>query len=242
MKNIFITLLFIGCVALLTACGSSEPETVAEFSEETSPVTASETVESSERTESIQEELSEMRVRLTFDGGEAVVRLADNAAARSFYSQLPMTQTFEDFNNIEKICRLSEEVSTDEMEWGVDPNVADVTLYVPWNTLVFYYEDYGYNSDLIPMGHVESGMELLVDMGDSFSVVMEPIPDEDQAENHSAKATTITMTAGDIVITAELSNSETTRAFLETLPRTLTMNRYGDREVLWQNGKHFRKR
>ena len=136
-----------------------------------------------------------------------------------------MTQTFEDFNSIEKICRLPEEVMTDGVEQGVDPEVADVTLYAPWNTLVFYYEDYGYNSDLIPMGHVETGMEILENMGDSFSVTMEPV-----VEENSAAVTTITMASGDNVITAELSDSETTRAFLETLPRTFTMNRYGDRE------------
>lgn len=89
------------------------------------------------------------------------MRLNDSAVSQRFVSQLPMTQTFEDFNSIEKICRLSEEISTEGTERGVDPSVADVTLYAPWNTLVFYYEDYGYNDDLIPMGHVESGMELL---------------------------------------------------------------------------------
>lgn len=38
------------------------------------------------------------------------------------------------------------------------------------------------------------------------------------------------MTAGEVVITAEVDQSETTQAFLATLPRTLEMNRYGDRE------------
>ena len=38
------------------------------------------------------------------------------------------------------------------------------------------------------------------------------------------------MTGGDTVITAELDNSETPQEFLATLPRTITMNRYGSRE------------
>lgn len=53
-----------------------------------------------------------------------------------------------------------------------------MTLYAPWNTLVFYYEDYGYNDDLIPMGHVESGMGLLAGMGNEFSVTMERMEDD----------------------------------------------------------------
>lgn len=225
MKKMVIALLLTGCITLMTACGSSKTEQETAGYSEIPQITVSETEEPQEETEPIQEEESEMRVRLTFDGGEAIVRLADNDAARSFYAQLPMTQTFEDFNSIEKICRLPEELVTEGVERGVDPDVADVTLYAPWNTLVFYYEDYGYNNDLISMGHVETGMELLGNMGESFSVTMEPVSEED-----SATVTMITMTAGDTVITAELSDSETTRAFLETLPRTFTMNRYGNRE------------
>lgn len=38
------------------------------------------------------------------------------------------------------------------------------------------------------------------------------------------------MSSGDAVVTAALDNSETTQAFLATLPRTLTMNHYGGRE------------
>lgn len=230
MKKIVIVLLLTGCITLMTACGSGETEHETVGSSETPKITVSETEEPQEETEPIQEEESEMRVRLTFDGGEAVVRLTDNNTARSFYTRLPMTQTFEDFNSIEKICRLPEELVADGVERGVDPDVADVTLYAPWNTLFFYYEDYGYNSDLIPMGHVETGMELLENMGESFSVTMEPVSEEEPAEEDSAAVTMITITAGDTVITAELTDSETTRAFLETLPRTFTMNRYGDRE------------
>lgn len=179
----------------------------------------------------LQDVTAEARVRLTFDGGEAVVRLENNAAAKDFLSRLPMTQTFEDFNSIEKICRLPDEITTESMETGIDPDIADVTLYVPWNTLVFYYEDYGYNEDLIPMGHVESGMELLAKMGDAFTVSMERMEDNEQAPTEiQAETVGITMTAGDTVITADLSDSGITRAFLKTLPRTFTMNRYGDRE------------
>lgn len=51
--------------------------------------------------------------------------------------------------------------------------------------------------------------------------------DNSQDEN---QATHITMTVGDVIITAELDDSETTKEFIATLPRTLTMNRYDDRE------------
>lgn len=40
----------------------------------------------------------------------------------------------------------------------------------------------------------------------------------------------ITMTFGDIVVTAVLDDSETSQAFLQMLPLTISMNRYADRE------------
>ena len=171
-----------------------------------------------------------IRIRLTFEQGEAIVLLDDHAAARSLAEQLPLTLTFEDFNQIEKICRLPQELAIEGIPSGVDPDIADLTLYVPWNTLVFYYADYGYNRDLIPMGHVESGMDQLAAMGDQFEVTMERIEETSPSQSFSSVTTVIQMTTGDTVITAELDNSETSQAFLATLPRSLTMNAYGGRE------------
>lgn len=219
-KNMAFSFLLLLVFAMVGCSNPSAPEAETEQKNEIETETGT-------ATKNNTEEASDMRVRLSFEGGEAIVRLEDNAAARDFASRLPMTQTFEDFNEIEKICRLPEEITTEGVEMGTDPEAADVTLYAPWNTLVFYYEDYGYNDQLVPMGHVESGMELLTEMGDEFTVTMELIED---GQGEPEETTQITLTAGKTVITAELDNSETTQEFLATLPRTMEMNRYDDRE------------
>ncbi len=230
MKKFVYIALLLGCLLCLTACGerqssSTEPEESTAISDRSTqePELPSESGTAGDG----------IRVRLAFEGGEAIMCLENNAAARALAEQFPLTQTFEDFNSIEKICRLPEDVATEGVETGVDPDIADVTLYVPWNTLVFYYDDYGYNDELIPIGYVESGMELLAGMGDEFSVTMELLEDNEEGGSEMeqvAEHTEITMTVGDTIITAALDNSETTQAFLATLPRTLTMNRYGNRE------------
>lgn len=46
----------------------------------------------------------------------------------------------------------------------------------------------------------------------------------------------IKMTVGQTTITATLDNSPTTADFIKTLPRTMTMNRYGDREYYGKMG------
>ncbi len=136
-----------------------------------------------------------------------------------------MTQEFEDFSNIEKICRLPDELSIDGVTKGVDSAVADVTVYVPWNALVFYYEDYGYNDDLISIGHVESGMEQLAAMGDRFTVTMERIEENDK--NESDMPVDITLTSEDTVITTTLDDSTLAKEFADLLPQTVSMSRIG---------------
>lgn len=55
-------------------------------------------------------------------------------------------------------------------------------------------------------------------------------PEISESEQIQSDSTEIRMSFGDIVVFATMDNSETTKAFLELLPLTLSMNRYGDRE------------
>ena len=45
-----------------------------------------------------------------------------------------------------------------------------MTLYEPWGNLAIFYADAGSSSGLVPMGHVESGLELLATMDGEFEV------------------------------------------------------------------------
>ena len=51
------------------------------------------------------------RIKLTVNGNEEVfVNLDDNQASRDFLEMLPLTLTFDDFNNTEKIATLPNEL------------------------------------------------------------------------------------------------------------------------------------
>lgn len=52
----------------------------------------------------------------------------------------------------------------------------------------------------------------------------------EEISEEMAETINLRMIVGETVITAALDNSETTQAFLATLPQTLTMKRYDDRE------------
>lgn len=122
---------------------------------------------------------TQTQLRLTFEGGEVVVVLEDNATTRDFLTMLPTTLTFEDYAGSEKISYLTQDLSTADAPATYDPQVGDVTLYGPWGNLAIFYGDAGSSSGLVPMGHVKSGLELLSTMDGEFEVsvaVMEKLP------------------------------------------------------------------
>jgi len=109
----YLLLLLAGCAQPagepLTSPDVESASSVADQPSTLHKTAASEVTESS--LEEIIEEDNTLSIRLAFDGGEAIVVLEDNVAARGWYSQLPMTQTFEEFHGREKICRIPDETS-----------------------------------------------------------------------------------------------------------------------------------
>lgn len=118
-------------------------------------------------------ESGETTVSLSWNGGEAVIALEDNATTRSLLAQLPTTMTFEDFNNTEKIAYPVSELSVDDSARGCDPEPGTVTLYAPWGNIAIFYEDWSASNELVMMGQVVSGLDALSSMSSDFEVTIE---------------------------------------------------------------------
>ena len=112
----------------------------------------------------------ETQLLLTFEGGEAVISLENNATTQDFLTMLPATLTFEDYAGSEKISYLDQQLSTADRPASYDPQIGDIALYIPWGNLAIFYGDIGNSSDLVPMGKVISGLELLSAMEGEFEV------------------------------------------------------------------------
>ncbi|MNV67586.1 hypothetical protein D3C71_1603920 [compost metagenome] len=113
------------------------------------------------------------KVRLKFEGHEAVLELDDNPATRDLVSMLPFTLKFSDYNNVEKIAYPPRKVSTDAAPFGLKPSVGDFALYAPWGNLVVYYRSFQSSRDLVHLGRFTSGIEQLAAMEGEFSVRLE---------------------------------------------------------------------
>ena len=114
-----------------------------------------------------------MQIRLSVGDKEAVAVLNDNPASRDFLSMLPLTLAFEDYNGTEKISTLPRKLNTQGAPSNCDPDVGSFTYYAPWGNLAIFYRDFRHSNGLVPLGHVESGMETLVDMRNGVSIRLE---------------------------------------------------------------------
>ncbi len=126
-----------------------------------------------ERKAGIEVENTERKLKMTVNGQEVVITLYDTPAANALYDMLPLDLTFEDFNGIEKISYLSQELPTEDEPDGCDPDVGDLCLYAPWGNLSIFYQDFRYSDSLIMLGHIDSGMDVISDMEEDFSVILE---------------------------------------------------------------------
>jgi hypothetical protein len=65
-------------------------------------------------------------IKITIADTVVTARLADNATARDLAAQLPLTLTFKDFNQVEKIAALPRRLSLDGVPAGADPDIGDI--------------------------------------------------------------------------------------------------------------------
>ena len=126
-----------------------------------------------EREADIEVENTERKLKMTVNGQEVAITLYDTPAANALYDMLPLDLNFEDFNGIEKISYLSKELPMEGEPDGCDPDVGDLCLYAPWGNLSIFYQDFRYSDSLIMLGHIDSGMDVISEMEENTSTVLE---------------------------------------------------------------------
>ena len=103
-------------------------------------------------------------MKITIKTGREIFHatLYDNAAARDFMAQLPLTLTLEDYNETEKIASLPIPLSTAGSPDGFVPEKGDIAFYAPWGNMCIFYRDFRYSPGLVALGKME---------GDSISTL-----------------------------------------------------------------------
>ena len=112
-------------------------------------------------------------IRITVGDHVATGVLRDNATSRSLVAQLPISLSFSDLNQVEKIGRLPQRLSLDGMPEGDDPKPNDIGYYAPSGDLVFYYGDVGYWTGIARIGEFTSGLDPIQDQTGDFNATIE---------------------------------------------------------------------
>lgn len=112
-------------------------------------------------------------IRLRFESGEMLVELAENTAADALLEQLPMTMEFEDFNGTEKIAYPESGLDVSDAPNSCTPTAGDLTYYIPWGNLAFFYRDFRESPQLVPLGTVTEGLEYLEQLDTLGEVTLE---------------------------------------------------------------------
>ncbi len=86
------------------------------------------------------------------------INLTDNELSKELESYLPLTLSFSDFNNTEKIAYLPDSINLElsKGEGGHAPKIGDICIYGPWGNLCIFYKDYHYSEDLYYLGTIDN--------------------------------------------------------------------------------------
>lgn len=155
MKKLFLILGTAITALALSACGGSAAQTQAAQAQNTaSNATAH-------------------RAVLVVDGQRLPVTLRSEPSANDLYSRLPVTLTFKDFSGMEKIAYFDKRLDETGQKVGCHPLAGDLCVYQPWGNLSIFYVDFKDDRNLIPIGRLESGLEIIKSQKGDFTATLE---------------------------------------------------------------------
>jgi len=103
-----------------------------------------------------------MDMRVTIDGRKVEATLNDSPAARDLASLLPLTLDLEDFHGTERIADPPRKLTTEGAPEPQAPKTGDLAYFAPWGNLAIFYKDGpSASEDLLVLGHIDAGADLL---------------------------------------------------------------------------------
>ncbi len=118
-----------------------------------------------------------MKIKLSIEDQDVIIRLQHNAATEQFLKMLPAQFEFRDFAGEEKITYFPQPISLDGAPRGMIATAGKLFIYVPWKNFGIFYKTHSTRPDnnLIELGEVESGLNYLSQQKGDFTAQIEVI-------------------------------------------------------------------
>ena len=118
-----------------------------------------------------------MRLKLSIENQDVIIRLQQNSATEQFVKMLPAQFEFRDFAGEEKISNFPQPISLEGAPRGMIATAGKLFIYAPWKNFGIFYKTHDTRPDnnLIELGEVESGLNYLSQQGGDFRAQIEVI-------------------------------------------------------------------
>lgn len=238
MKKL-LTLLVAGILVLsLAACGNNAPASNNPSENEPTESTGSTTAPTEQPTES-----TDGQTAITLTIGDKVLNayLNDSAPAKSLIAQLPLTVTLNDSDN--DFCGGNLDIDYSDSDVTSGYHNGDLAFWTPANNFVIFVDDEENSANtgnLVILGKITESQEVLGSLEGRIDVTI-ALKDAQSGDTVSANDTNanevrIKITVGDTQLYATLENNATTKALVEQMPLTLSMQDLYDREMCYRFG------
>lgn len=109
-----------------------------------------------------------MRIKVSAENAEVIFELNNSSASKSFYEQLPITVSVENYSTNEKIFSPSEKLDVSDV-WEGSCLAGSIAYFSPWNNVAMYYGDAPEYRGLYPMGSAVAGAEKIGELSGSIT-------------------------------------------------------------------------
>ena len=167
MKKLVLAALIFVLSFALSACGLSKAEENSGVQQNTEAAENTAAVSDNSNEDDAVKGNGNMKIKITVGDAVLYATLEDNAAARAWAAQMPMTLPMKDLYSREMCYRYgSGALPTDELR-SDGYEVGDIAYWPPRGSLVILYAQNGEHFERQQIGHIDSGIEVFQSGGDA---------------------------------------------------------------------------
>lgn len=255
MKRLLALLMTLTLAFSLAACGQSE---AAQDSSSEAPQPEPSAITQAPEPEEAPEAENGVQTPVTLTIGDTVLEayLNDSAPAQSLIAQLPLTVTLNDSDN--DFCGDSLDIPYSDEDVTSGYENGDLAFWPPASNFVIFVsgeENSASTDNLVNLGHITSPQEMLDALEGQIEVTIALRDDTVESDDVNAVESSqtepagesaaitegveemrIRITVGDTEMYATLEDNATTRALMEQMPMTLSMQDLYGREMCYRYG------